>query len=484
MTSIAAQPERCGGRRAAGLVAALAIVAVVLVHACPSVAAPHPLQIGFGDKLFTSEDAAVREMWFRRAAETGASIARVNVHWSAVAPPSPAAGFDPADPSSRGYLWAQTDAAVRGATAHGLQVMLTIYSAPAWAEAPGRPKGAAAGTWKPSATAFAAFGQALARRYSGTFPDPLHPGTPLPSVSHFEVWNEPNLDTYLSPQWRGAKSVGPGLYRGLLNAFYTAVKKIRPAAKVIAGSLAPFGDEPGGTRTRPVLFLRRLLCLKGQDLKRSRCHERAHFDILSDHPIAIGPPIQGALSPLDVTTPNIGRLTRVVRAAVRRATILPRRDKPLWVTEYWYDSSPPDPTGVPVATQARWYQQDLYLFWRQGARVALALQIRDDPPEAGYPFSAQSGAFLLDGAPKPSQTGFSFPLVGRRDGRRTVGVWGISPVAGRVRIEERRRGGWQRVASVPTRGRPRPFLAEVKARGEVQLRASVGGARSLVWTLR
>jgi hypothetical protein len=457
---------------------------MAFADAGPSVAAPHPLRIGFGDKLFLSDDASTRESWFERAAATGASIARVNVHWSAVAPASPQPGFDANDPSARGYLWAQTDAAVRGAVAHGQRVMLTVYSAPRWAEAPGRPAHADPGTWRPQPEAFAAFARALARRYSGSYPDPLRPGASLPQVSLFEVWNEPNLDNYLSPQWRGDRSVGPGLYRGLLNAFYAAVKEVQPAARVIAGSLAPFGDEPGGTRTRPVRFLRGLLCLRGSRLTRTRCSEPAHFDILSDHPIAIGPPLQSALSPLDVTTPNLGRLTPVVHAAVRRGTVLPRRAKPLWVTEFWYDSSPPDPRGVPVARQARWYEQDLYMFWQQGAEAAIALEIRDDPPEAGYPFSSQAGAFLLDGTPKPSRTAFSFPLVAHRDNRGSVIVWGIAPVAGRVRIEARRRGGWQGVATVATADRPRPFLTRLDAHGPLELRGSIGGERSLVWTQR
>ncbi len=461
----------------------LAISVALLAHPGAAHAAPHPLEIGFGDKMFISDDAAARELWFERAAQTGASVARVNVHWSAVAPASPPAGFDAADPASRGYLWAQTDAAVRGAVAHGQRVMLTVYSAPAWAEAPGRPRGDQAGTWKPQPEALAAFAHALAVRYGGGFPDPLHPGAALSAVRLFEVWNEPNLDDYLSPQWRGRRSVGPGLYRGLLNAFYAAVKEVQPGARVIAGSLAPFGDEPGGNRTRPVVFLRRLLCLKGSRLARSKCPERAHFDILSDHPIAIGPPQQSTLSPLDVTTPDIGRLTDVVSAAVRHRTVVPPRHKPLWVTEFWYDSSPPDPRGVPVATQARWYEQDLYLFWRQGARVALALQIRDDPPEAGYPFSSQAGAFLLDGAAKPSRTAFSFPLVAHRGGGRgPVTVWGIAPVSGRVRIEDRRKDGWHQVASVATAGRPRPFMTRLSAAGPIRLRASIGTAKSLVWT--
>src|SRR5262249_15431939 len=162
-----------------------------------------------------STDSPTRELWLERAAETGASIVRVNVHWSAVAPAAPPSGFDPSDPSAHGYLWSQTDAAVRDAAAHRVAVMLTVYSAPPRAEAPGRPPGIRPGTWKPRPEAFAAFARALALRYGGSFPDPLYPGATLPRVRFFEVWNEPNLNDYLSPQWQGRRSVGPGLCRGL-----------------------------------------------------------------------------------------------------------------------------------------------------------------------------------------------------------------------------------------------------------------------------
>jgi hypothetical protein len=483
--SIADRLERRGAWRARRRVAvSLAVAAGALALPAPGSAAPPSLELGFADALFASKDASVRELWLDRATSTGASIARVNVRWSAIAPVDPPAGFDGSDPAASGYLWTKLDATVRSAVAHGMRVMLTVYSAPRWAEAPGRPHGAEAGTWKPRASALGDFAQALAERYGGGFLDPLDPVTPLPRVSLFEVWNEPNLDTYLGPQWRGRRSVGPSIYRSLLNSFYASVKQVQPTARVIAGSLAPFGDPPGGARTRPVEFLRGLLCLRGARMRRSRCPEPAHLDVLSDHPIAVGPPLQGAGNPLEVTTPDLGRLKRVVTSAVRRHTVLPRRPKPLWVTEFWYDSSPPDPDGVPIARQARWYEQDLYLFWRQGARVAIVLQLRDDPREVGYPYSSQAGAYLLDGRAKPSQTAFNFPLVARRVDHGHVVVWGIAPGPGRVRIEARRRRGWRTLASIATRGRPHPFTRRLALAGPARLLAQLNGARSLTWTQR
>src|SRR5262245_10412899 len=88
-----------GAGRLAGAAVALALSA--LGHAAPSAGAPHPIEVGFGDKLFISNDPSARENWFDRAGSTGASIVRVNVHWSAVAPVAPPPGFDARDPSAR-----------------------------------------------------------------------------------------------------------------------------------------------------------------------------------------------------------------------------------------------------------------------------------------------------------------------------------------------------------------------------------------------
>ncbi len=469
-------------RAAAPLLAVLALTLAIAPAAAS--AAPRPLALGFDAGSFLGDEAEMAP-WLDRGAEAGGTILRVDVSWSSVAPGVPPAGFAASDPASPGYRWADLDAAVRAAARRGMRVLLTVFRAPAWAEAPGRPGDVSAGAWRPRPGAFGDFAQALARRYDGSFPDPLLPGAALPRVSLFEAWNEPNLDTYLAPQWEGRRSSGPRLYRALLDRFYAGVRRAQPRATVIAGALAPFGDSPGGHRTPPVQFLRGLLCLRGPRLRPARCPRPARFDVLSDHPIAVGAPDEPAASPLDVTTPDIWRLTRVLRAAERHRLVRPAgRRRPLWVTEFWYDSDPPDPRGVPLHRQARWYEQDLYEFWRQGARAAVALQLRDAPPGRGYRFTSQSGAYFLDGAAKPSRTAFRFPLVARRLDRRGVLVWGIAPRAGRVRIELRQGGRWHTLAAPRTRGRPRPFVARLRLAGRAVLRARIGGETSLAWRQR
>jgi hypothetical protein len=469
-----------------GLVAVLLLTSWLI--ASPPLAwgdtTPPSLQVGFDDPLFQSPESEIREHWLEEARETGASLVRIDVLWRSIAPRALPPGFEGKNPSAPGYDWGTLDDAVRSAVDNGLSVMLTVYQAPRWAEGADRPRNAELGSWKPQASAYEEFARALASRYDGSFPDPSLPGMDLPRVRYFEAWNEPNLDIYLNPQWEGNEWVGGSRYRGLLNAFYSGIKASQPSATVIGGSLAPFGDPPGGERTPPVLFLRSLLCLHGGQLTPVACPEPAHLDVLSDHPIAVGAPNQSASSPLDVTTPNIGRLTEIVEKAERTNRVMPRSKKPLWVTEFWYDTDPPDPNGLSLATQARWYEQDLYSFWQQGAQVAITLQIRDAPAGKGYAFTNQSGAYFLDGSPKPSATAFRFPLVAHRTGPFKVAVWGIAPKGGKVKIQVLRDGAWKTLGTVSTTGRPRPFMATVRLLRFGRLRAVQGSQASLPWAQR
>jgi hypothetical protein len=469
-------------QRSVALLAAVLGLLLAVVATKPMTASAAGLQIGFADGLFTSSEGPLRSEWLGRAGATGASIVRLNVRWSLIAPKKPPAGFEASNPAAAGYEWSTLDAAVREASADGLKILFTVYQAPTWAEGEGRPKSAEPGSWEPSAGAFGEFAQALARRYNGTFPDPSDPSSSLPAVNYYEAWNEPNLSVYLTPQWSGGENRGANLYRGLLNSFYAGVKVGSPRAKVLAGSLAPFGEEPGGSRTRPVLFLRNLLCLEGGTLRGTSCPEPARFDILSDHPIAVGPPTQSATSPLDATTPDLGRLTKVLEKAEQTKRALPAGKKPLWVTEFWYDTNPPDPNGLSLATQARWYEQDLHLFWQQGAQVAIALQLRDAPEGKNYALTYQSGAYFLDGSAKPSATAFRFPFVAHRTGPFKVAVWGIAPHAGHVRVQAFRGGAWETLTSISAKGLGRPFTGEIKLLRFAKLRAVIGGEASLPWS--
>jgi hypothetical protein len=466
--------------------ATLALTVAFLVPPSQAAAGSPPLTAGFADQLFGSPNAQVRSTWLDRAVGAGAGIVRVGVSWSQVAPAKPPPGFDGADPSSPAYSWTRLDATVRDAAARGLRIMFTVSRAPRWAEGPDRPAVAQAGSWKPDPAALGDFAWAVAIRYSGRFPDPAAPGVPLPRVRLFEVWNEPNLEYFLGPQRQGNALFGPGWYRKMLNRFYAAVKSVQPGAKIIGPGTAPFGypREPfGDRRTQPVLFLRSLLCLKGGRLKPTACPSRAHFDVLSHHPISTARegPTAPAHSPLNASTADISKLTRVLRKAEKSRRVLPRRHRrPVWATEMWWDSNPPDPHGYPLAVQARWMELAEYMLWKQGVSTAIFLPMVDTPLGRDSSVTLQSGIFFIDGRPKPSYRAFKFPFVTRRINPTTIVAWGNAPARGRVRIQRRAKRGWVTVRRLKA-VHGQPFEASLRSVRTARFRAVSRAATSLTW---
>src|SRR5205807_6855079 len=126
------------------------------------------------------------------------------------------------------------------------------------------------------------------------------------------------------------------------------VKAVNGRDVVITGGTAPFGDTPSGGNGRvpPATFVQELLCLHSDRLTPERCPQPAHFDILAHHPYSIAGPWWRALNSDDVSLPDFGKLTRVLHAAERSGRALPHGHKQLWVTEFSWDSNPPDPQGV------------------------------------------------------------------------------------------------------------------------------------------
>jgi hypothetical protein len=471
--------------------AALALLLAGLALAVPAASAaarPHGLQLGLAEGAFTGSDAAPRDELLGSAREAGASLALLGAPWAAIAPHRLPAGFDPANPADPSYDWERLDGAVRAATAQGLEPVLEVSFAPSWAEGSGRPSPAVApgGTWLPQPEALGLFARALAARYSGAFVDPAAPAAgPLPRVRYFEIWSEENLSEHLNPLWQGGRLAAPAHYRAMLNAAYTAIHAADPAAKVIVGGLAPYGDaRAGGSRIPPVWFWRALLCLRGSELRPLPCPEPAHFDIAAHNPIDVFGPSQGAVSPLDVSTPDIGRLTAIVRKAVRTRRALPARPKQFWAPEIWWDSSPPDPRGVPLRTHARYVTEALFELWRQGVSAVIWWYLRDQAPgAAGFAATQQSGLLFRDGRPKPAYRAFRFPFLARRDRGGSVLLWGKAPAPGRLAIQRRTPRGWAPLAHAAA-GHNRVFLARVDSRAGFLARARQRGEASLPWRVR
>jgi hypothetical protein len=468
----------------ARLVLPIALLASVLCAAPASAQGLPGLTTGFTDPVFQSASPSVRAQWLTRAVEEHAGIVRLNITWASVPrerPPSEAAA---SDPSWGGYDGASTDDAVSDAAAHGLRVQITISGAPAWAEGTHRPSSAAPGSWMPSPAAFGAFARAAALRYSGDYAPPGS-SAPLPRVRYWQAWNEPNLSLYLTPQWRRVRHAwapaSPAIYRTLLDAFYAAVKGAQPDALILSGGTAPYGDLPGGQRMPPAQFVRNLFCLSESGLRPERCPDPARFDILDHHPYSIEGPFFRAVNRDDVAIADMAKLTVPLRRAERLHLVGGARHHQVWVTELAWESSPPNPLGVPLATQARWLEQSFQLLWREGVSTVMWYLIVDLPPVPSYEVSFQSGGvYLLDGAPKPSATAFRFPFLTNPAGVDHALAWGKAPSSGPVAIERQLGSTW-RVLRTLHPGSGGVFQARLPARRGALLRARQGGELSLGW---
>ena len=460
---------------------------IAAVLACAALMVPSAqargLKVGFADDSLFRASPSQRSFLFSQLGDARAQILRIDVRWRNVVNPAapPAHPTNPADPD---YYWSLTDAVVKAAAAHHVPIMITVLGAPDWAEGKHRPSGDAVppGAWKPNARKLGQFAQALGKRYSGHYRG-------LPRVRYFEVWNEPNITKYLAPQLHGKRAVSPTLYRGMLNSFYAGVKRAQPGARVIGGSMSPFGDprkhplDPARPRLRPLVFLRKLLCLKST-LEPRRCGTKPHFDILSQHPLNFNqPPSYHPYSSNDVQVATFRSVRRTLRAGERARNIRPGGHHQLWATEFEWYTNPPNPTGVSLSKQAKWVEQGLYMLWKQGASAVVNYPFRDDPRSQPISRWATSGALFLNGNRKPSFQSFRFPFVTHRKSNEKVGVWSVAPASGVLEIQRARGKHWRTVKRVRVH-RGRVATSAIRLRSKAKLRGRIGKNTSRIWKQR
>ena len=172
--------------------------------------------------------------------DSGARVTRVDIFWSTVAPTKPRQATNPADPA---YDWRVADAIFLGLKERKIIPIVSVYSSPPWA-AGGRvaPEGQAYNPNAPNARMYGQFMSAVAKRYNGKFRNPGAGARRLPKVSHFEVWNEPNLKSF----FRFGKRTSVAKYVGLVKAAYPQIKKANRKAVVIAGVGGPRGSNGNG----------------------------------------------------------------------------------------------------------------------------------------------------------------------------------------------------------------------------------------------
>ncbi len=435
----------------------------------------HPLRTGFLDPgAFGGSDASKA---VARARGAGASTERLLLFWSNVAPHQPTA---PTDPGDLAYQWSDFDRQVIAAAKGGLEPIVDITNSPSWAH------GAAVdlpGNW-PSPGMFGQFAQAAAKRYSGTF-KPAGSSTPLPRVRYWEVWNEPNADTDLTPQRVNGKAVSPAEYRQMVNAFTSGVRSVSSQNLVVAGTLGPFGHNSKDIQViAPKTFMADLLCVSPQTPYRKTCSQTTRFDVWAHNPYSNGGPDWHAYSPNDVSIGDLPEMHDLLVAAWQHGTIQAPRVPDFWVTEFSWDTNPPDPMGIPMALDARWVSEALYRMWSAGVSEVVWFHLQDEPLRTS-PY--QSGFYTVAGGAKFSLEAFRFPFVAFRTDTGVM-IWGRAPegTSATVKVEQQVGGTWMGARRMQTNrygifsgqlpipaGNTGPLRAQVSSSGEASIAFSL-----------
>jgi len=365
----------------------------------------------------------------------GVDLVRFSLRWDEVAVRKPASARNPVDPA---YRWRPVDAILDGLEQHGIAAVVTLVGTPGWAN------GSLGRNWAPEkGTSFANFAYAAARRY--------------PFVRYWTIWNEPNQRLWLRP-------TTPRVYvERLLNPAYAAIKQANPDALVAGGVTAPRGNAGG---VSPLAWI------KGMGAAGAKLDAYAH------HPYPLLPKVETP------TTGGCRQCETVTMATLEKLISAVRRwlgPKRIWLTEYGYQTNPPDLfLGVSWALQAQYLAEASLRAWKlPNVDMLINFLVRDDAADHdGVRSGWQSGFYSQSGAVKPSRLAFTLPFVqvSRTGGWTTV--WGqVRPRSGRqaYRLQEKRNGSWQWLGPTRLTGTTGTFLRLLR----------VGpGSRLRIWSPR
>jgi hypothetical protein len=309
-------------------------------------------------------------------AASGAKVARVDLYWQNVAPTRPANMDDPNDPA---YKWDRYDQIFVGLKARKITPIVAVYSSPAWASGNKvRQSLPLYNSQAPNPGFFGRFMGVLAKRYSGRFTSPTF--GKLPQVRNWELWNEPNLQLYFFPQYKGKKNVSLKAYTLLVKNAYARIKKANPRAIVIAGSAGPKSkSDKSGIGSREWLA--------------GIIKSKVRFDAYSQH-------IYPAAAPKAKTKafPSWRSIPELLQTLSRV-----KKNMPLYITEAGYTTATTKFRNVKVAprSQATFLTQIFGLKDVKSARVPVIVwfNLQDNPDWPG-------GLLKTNGTKKPSYAAF------------------------------------------------------------------------------
>lgn len=376
---------------------AVGILAASLTVPSTSSASPY-IRYGVQDDAYLGTSPSL-EAHLGTLDRLGVKLVRFTINWRHVARRKPARAINPGDPA---YDWSQTDATLKGLRQHRIAVLVTLYGTPAWANG-----GQAANVLPRSKHSLAAFAYAAATRY--------------PWLRMWEIWNEPNLRRFLNPN-------SPQLYvQRLLNPTYVVLHALRGSNRVAGGATSP---RPTPSGLSPIAFMRGM----------RQAHAR--LDAYAHHPYPVTPGETPSSFAHGTCRYCKGVLTLANLPLLLREVKRDFGAKRIWLTEYGYQTNPPDPFGVSNSVQAQYVSAAaLRAKSTRYVDVLIHFIVKDEPVLSGW----QSGFLSRLGAIKPSFYAFMLPFaqVSRRGSRTTI--WGqVRPGFGpqRYKLQRYVRGRW------------------------------------------
>jgi hypothetical protein len=365
------------GRSLRCLAVAVLAVGLAAAVASPARAQPRPLLVGFEDEpsfLWSNERLGL----LARAATAHASVVRVVAQWNLIAPRRPQNPSSPADPA---YHFEGIDDLVWHAQLHGMRVLLTIWGTPPWASASRKLNAA------PKPSDLGAFCSAMATRYSGHYRG-------QPFVSYYSVWNEPNLEQFLAPQFDpSGRDRAPALYAAMFRSCDSAIKAASPGALVAIGETSPRGhDAPRGAVQASHSPARFAMLL-------AQIRPRLQFDAWAHHPYPPG--FRGSPTAL-LRWPNVG-VGNLPRFEATLRKLFGQPDVPIWLTEFAYQTTPERHGALTYAQQASYLARAFdAVVALPSVRMFVWYVFRDTPGQRW-----QSGLVRANDVAKPALSTFS-----------------------------------------------------------------------------
>src|SRR5207249_1586342 len=108
------------------------------------------------------------------------------------------------------------------------------------------------------------------------------------------------------------------------------------------------------------------------------CSTRLKFDVWAHNPYTAGGPTHKGGSD-QASLGDLPAMKAMLDAAVKAGHIESRGPLRFWVTEFSWDSDPPDTCGMKMKLETRWIAEALYRAWQSGVSLFTWFLLRDQP---------------------------------------------------------------------------------------------------------